>query len=137
MSKIQIINKQEFKWVIRSVKGKVITLEMSDDWTEIVFKDINGKQFGEFEFKELHDGSYKLMRMYTEPHKGEGIGTMALEMFKEVTMGVPVYTSPNDGIVRDDQSHLTEDAPGFVAGMIEAGLIAGYENHYNDEDGFH
>ena len=106
----------------RTTNNTVVVLEINDEWTEIVFKTPKGDHIGEFEFKELESGNYKLMRMYTNKSKQGGIGRAALQFFKEVTGGL-IYTSPHDGVVRDDGSHLTEDAPGFVAKMIEEGLI--------------
>lgn len=80
---------------------------------------------GEFEFKSLEEGGYKLMRMYCNAGKTGGIGRAILEFFIETTNEIPC-ASPPDGQVREDQSHLTEDAPCFVAKMIEEGLIKGY-----------
>jgi len=109
---------------------------MDEEWTQIEFIDIkSNKKFGEFEFKYLDDGSYKLMRMYSEPCKGGGIGRAALEMFQDI-VGGQVVVSQNDGQVRDDGSHLTQDAPGFVNKMISEGFIYGYEGRGNEEDGF-
>jgi len=108
--------------------GLNVELEINNEWTEITFKYINGQQFGEFVFKDLEDGSYKLMRMYSEPNDNGGIGRVALELFKRVTNNIPIYVSPIDGETRDDQSHLTEIAPIFVPKMITAGLIIGYKD---------
>lgn len=136
MARATLINDSGLIRTYRTTKGQIVILEMNEEWSEIVFKLKNGDKFGEFVFKDLEDGSYKLMRMYSEPYEGCGIGRAALEMFKDITEGALVYTSPNDGIPRDDQSHLTNIAPIFVHKMIEAGLIAGYENDHNLDDGF-
>ena len=136
MARATLIRINGLSRTYRTSSGKIILLEMNEDWTEIIFKLPNGEQFGEFEFKDLENGSYKLIRMYSEPYKEEGIGRAALEMFKDITDGVSLYTSPNDGIQREDQSHLTQDAPIFVAKMIKEGLIDGYENEHNLDNGF-
>jgi hypothetical protein len=125
------------KRVYRSATGQSIILEMADDWSEIIFKDTSGKKLGEFEFKELDDGSYLLKRMYIEPLKRSGIGRAALEMFKEETQGASILARANDGITQNDGSHLTGDAPSFVAKMIAERLIDDYYQGKNDfDDGF-
>jgi hypothetical protein len=72
--------------------------------------------------------------MYTNDHKNTGLGSAALRYFLDV-FGGPLYVSANDGMERDDGSHLTEDAPSFVQHMIAIGVIAGYESRLsNNED---
>ena len=56
-----------------------------------------------------------------------------LEYFLEI-YGGPLYTSSNDGLVRDDGSHLTEDAPSFVMHMQAKGIIAGNDNRFDDDN---
>lgn len=97
---------------------------IDDEWSEIQIRNSSGRQVGEFEFKFL-DPDYKLMRMYCNDAKSGGIGRAVLQFFKATT-GADVYASTPDGQVRDDQSHLTEDAPGFVVKMIAEGWIKGY-----------
>ncbi len=120
----------------RTANDLAVVLEINEEWSEIVFKYPNGEKFGEFIFKDLEDGTYKLMRMYSEPNNGGGIGRAALQMFKDITDSAQIFVSPNDGNPRDDQSHLTQDAPKFVPKMIAEGWIDGYENGNNFDDGF-
>lgn len=40
-----------------------------------------------------------------------------------VDYGYSVFARNNDGIQRDDGSHLTEDAPAFIEAMIKKGLV--------------
>ena len=120
--------------IYRNSKGSIIFLEINDEWSEITFRVAN-KKFGEFIFKDLEDGTYKLMRMYTEPHNNTGLGRAALEMFCDVT-GCEIYVSPNDGMTRDDQSHWTQDAPKFLPKMINLGLIQGISDERDINDGF-
>lgn len=137
MAKAILIKDMGLTRIYKSSKNQLVRLEMKEDWTEIKFIDIiSKKQFGEFEFKELEDGSYKLMRMYTEPNQNGGIGRAALEMFKDNTLGIDIVASPNNGQVLDDGSHPTGDAIFFVNKMIKEGIISGYENNNNNEGGF-
>jgi hypothetical protein len=139
MAKATLVTNNGLTRVYSSSTGQQVRLEMNDEFTEIKFiDDTTNEGFGEFEFKDLENGYYKLMRMYTEPNKGGGIGRAALEMFKEIT-DAEIVTSPDDGMPRDDGSHLTQDAPGFVSKMIKEGLILennGDDFPDDDEDDF-
>jgi hypothetical protein len=136
MANATLISNNGYSRTYRTSAGIAVVLVMNEDWSEIIFKYPNGKQFGEFVFKDLEDGTYKLLRMYSEPNNGGGIGRAALQMFKYITDGAQIYVSPNDGIPKDDQSHLTQDATLFVPKMIAEGWIDGYERGNNFDDGF-
>jgi hypothetical protein len=91
-----------------------------------VFDDAKNK-IGEFEFQVGEDDDHlMLMRAYmtliSPSYKRQGIGRVAFKFFNELCP-YPIYTRPHDGIRRDDGSHLTGDAPAFVAAMIREGLI--------------
>lgn len=104
---------------------------------ELLIQDMNGVQIGEFEFQELDYGNgYKIMRMYTNEYKNTGLGSAALSYFLEI-YGGPLYTSPHDGLTRDDGSHLTEDAPSFVMHMQAKGIIYGNSDRFDDDDSEH
>lgn len=116
--------------------GRVITLKLEDDLSQMTFWE-NGKQLGRdqdflFDDSESSNNSYLLARMYV-PIKGAGLGRASLEFFKEYTEA-DVFARENDGQVRDDGSHLTEDAPGFVAKMIGEGLLLDNTSDFNDSD---
>ena len=118
-------NGKEREFSINS--GQIVTIKILDDYSEINFI-INGKQLHEgFEFHQLENGDYKIVHMYMNGLEGNGLGREALRLFKDIT-GSEIYASPPDGLKRDDGSHLTGGAPGFVAKMIEEGLIAGYDD---------
>lgn len=137
MARATLIQDKEFTRVYKSASGELITLILDEEYTEILFYDKLGKQIGEFEFEELSNGDFKLTRMYTNSAKKGGIGRAALEFFKEASHS-NIYTSPTDGIPRDDGSHLTGDALIFVNKMINEGLIKGFDNSIGNEfdDGF-
>lgn len=104
---------------------------------ELLIQDMNGVQIGEFEFQELDYGNgYKIMRMYTNEYKNTGLGSAALSYFLEIYDG-PLYTSPHDGLTRDDGSHLTEDAPSFVMHMQAKGIIYGNSDRFDDDNSEH
>lgn len=62
----------------------------------------------------------------------QGIGARMLQLHRD-EYGGPILARPHDGIVRDDGSHLTGNAPAFVAAMRERGLIVDDTNE-GDED---
>ena len=66
-----------------------------------------------------------------------GLGRVALQFIKDAILNFPIWVSPNDGNIREDGSHLTGDALGFVKKMIEEKLIDGYDDgsHTQGEDG--
>lgn len=126
--------------------GTIITYELNDDFTVMQFFDYqhhNNEPIGEFNFKAIDETEtrYKLTYMYVdfvdERYKRQGIGREALRYFKELK-DVELYTSPNDGQTQDDGSHLTGQAPLFVAGMKREGIIDGdYPDLYeHDDEGF-
>jgi len=65
---------------------------------------------------------YLFARMYC-PIQEQGLGTEAVKMFIDVT-GCTLYTRPNDGIEREDGSHLTGDAIFFLTSLRQKGIIS-------------
>lgn len=126
MARAILISENELERDYQIPNGQIITLKLDDDYTQITYWGQNGEQLGSdqdfiFQESEFNHNHYLLARMYV-PIKGAGLGRASLEMFTELT-GSIVYTRQNDGMKRDDGSHLTEDAPGFVTIMQKEGLI--------------
>lgn len=115
--------------------NRIITLKLDDD--QITFWENGLKMDGEFVFMEIegeHDSSYLLRRMYVPQElKRRGLGRAAVEFFKEYYK-VEVFARTLDGIERDDQSHLTEDAQKFVNPMIEDGVLLDNRDTGGGED---
>lgn len=134
MARAVLHDDREFERDYLLSNGNIVTLVLEDDYSQITFKNIDGESLsGEFLFFENEDtGNFLLGRMYA-PIKKQGIGRACLEFFTEMTDST-VYTRPDDGIVRDDGSHLTEDAPGFVGKMQEEGLLQEESDDYLFED---
>lgn len=53
---------------------------------------------------------------------GQGIGRECMRILSQ-DYGYTVVASRDDGIRRDDGSHLTGDAPGFFQKMVSEGLV--------------
>lgn len=125
MPRAELINENDLERTYRISDGRLVTLKIDDDLSQVTFWNEHDEQLGSdmgFVFRESEfNNSFLLAKMYV-PIKQMGLGRAAIEFFKDVT-GATIYTRPNDGIRRDDGSHLTEDAPAFVAKMQSEGII--------------
>lgn len=134
MKKAILIEEREFERDYQIQDGRIITLKYDDIEDTITFSE-NGESIGdEFSFVDEHENGdrYLLARMYS-PIPQSGLGRAALEFFIEMTDAI-IYARQHDGIVRDDGSHLTGDAPIFVGKMQEAGLIENWDDDFFEED---
>lgn len=129
MAKATLISDRDNERDYRIHDGRIITL-VYDDWDYTIgFKENNLSIGDEFKFIDEdidEDGvgngeSYLLARMYS-PIPKAGLGREVLKFFIDMT-GARIYARPHNGQTRDDGSHLTEDAPGFVIKMRAEGLI--------------
>ena len=129
MAKAILIDDRDQERDYKIPDGRIITLIYDDMDFSISFEE-NGDRIGD-EFRFIDEdideddfGSgerYLLARMYS-PIKGAGLGRAAIEFFIDMT-DAEIYARPHDGRVRNDGSHLTEDAPSFVLKMQQEGLI--------------
>jgi len=121
---IRLIKDLDTKRVYRLKNGDQVTLEISLAYYQIsVLNPTNEEDYGQIimEFEDLDYDRYLILSM-NSPAQQIGFGTAALEFFKDYTQG-QIYARPNDGIVRNDGSHLTNNAPIFVGKMRALGLI--------------
>ena len=103
------------------------------DYAVAVTDTEDGKLVGEMEFRLIEgpgDGlgdELKLTSAYLDKsgpeYKGQGIGRRCLQLVRAAS-GLEITADEFDGQRQDDGSHLTGDAPGFVATMREEGLIS-------------
>lgn len=119
--------------------GNIVTLRYEPDSGEITFWDgeeqLGGTNDCFYFIDHPTKDNYLLARMYVPKElKNMGLGRACIEFFGDY-VNSSIYVRPDDGVERDDGSHLTEDAPGFVAKMIEEGLIIGYKTcPYEESD---
>ena len=73
----------------QGTKGTIVIMEIDDDWTEIIFYDKKRNKFGEFVFKEIEDGSHKLIRKGVIA-KPKLENSMTLYFFTEALSNVPI-----------------------------------------------
>lgn len=136
MTKADLLADNGNERTYRSMSGSIIVMEYNEFGCEIIFKTLEGKRIGEFVFSELDNGCFKLIRMYSNEVKRSGIGREALKFFKAVAGNPPIIASPNDGIPRNDQSHLTGNAPIFVKKMKNEGLIEKDKEDFDCENDY-
>jgi hypothetical protein len=106
--------------------GKKVLIEIDDStYTASVF-DTDRRQIGKLEFDERH-GALKLTWAYLDwlgsEYVHQGIGRRCVEIVKK-RFGFQIIAEDDDGIEKDDGSHLTGNAPAFVTQMREEGRIA-------------
>ncbi len=96
-----------------------------DELKLLVFNSANAK-VGQIELTELDYGYYicwMYMDMLSDTYKHKGIGRAALRFFKNVYK-MPIYANEDNGMVSDDGSHLTGDAPNFIRKMRQEGIVS-------------
>jgi len=111
--------------------GRTITIDISDD-RSIVVKDHQNNSIGEIILSLKEDVPSRLAHYYyitsmfmnlrDDSYLCNGIGRAALIFFKDF-YSLPIKASKNDGLRKDDGSHLTGNAPGFVEKMRNEGII--------------
>lgn len=111
--------------------GRFIEIDVSDDH-EIIVKDNQKNLIGKIELSYRDDGlpgsvpyyhiTWMYMDLIDDSYKHQGIGREALLLFIEVN-GLKVTASDNDGLKKNDGSHLTGDAPTFIQKMRDEGIV--------------
>jgi hypothetical protein len=101
-----------------------IMIDEENDFCAAVFDEHDAK-LGEMKFRE-NDGCLKLVWAYLDQKDPawccQGIGREIIRNVIQLS-GCVIFASDNDGMRLDDGSHLTGDAPAFVAKMRAEGLI--------------
>jgi hypothetical protein len=104
--------------IITDKKEREIRLELDDCECSVSAYNSDNQCIGKIEFADDGFGNHKIMRAFLDELGTEylrcGIGTEIVKFYKD-RMGCPVYASDHDGIVQEDGSHLTGDAPAWVA----------------------
>ncbi len=141
----------EVRWY-RLRDGRTVKLELEPMGADAVFAySADGKEIGCFRFRDesmvpgkwLYLLTYCFLDKQGNSYKRQGIGEAILRFFAEYHEA-EICAQDNDGQRRDDGSHLTGDAVGFVARMRKKGLILpevdpdkdDYGNSEDDDDNF-
>lgn len=112
---------------IQIKNGETVTLKIDDHEHTVTALNGSNQEIGSLEFSNVDDfDKYKLRWMYLDKlgnqYKKMGIGTAAI-LFDKDFFDCAVYADYNDGIPKDDGSHLTQDAPSFVGKLRDQGII--------------
>lgn len=114
--------------------GRWVDIVLSDDTLTIeIFEHQAGQKVGEMRFDHIEGASdrgdddyirstWSYMDLLDGTYKHQGIGRRCLQIIKEC-WDLPIIAATNDGRQREDGSHLTGDAPEFVARMVKEGLL--------------
>jgi hypothetical protein len=121
----------------RTRTGEIVVIKINEDGTEIDVSDERGQGIGSIELSE-EDGDcllivYAGMDKQGDRFKHLGIASEALRFLK-AHYGVSICARDNDGIQRDDGSHLTGFAVGLIAKMREEGVVEPGSNDFDDGD---
>lgn len=103
--------------------GEIVELRFEEDSVAVY---VENDEVGRLSFRAYEDlvnnyeeTHYHLMNAHIEggggKYKHQGIGIEAFKLFRECTGHAKVTFSENDGIRREDGSHLTGDGPRFVS----------------------
>lgn len=124
--------------------GRQVEIWLDDDGEGILVKSQCGGDVGRFELslrEEYNTEYYYITWMYLDlkdsSYTKQGIGKAALEFHREV-FKTPILAAENDGLKKQDGSHLTQDAPAFVGRMRQLGIIYSNDSEqreYEHEEG--
>jgi hypothetical protein len=123
----QIINDNDETRDIQISNGETVTLKIDDYENTVTALNSSNQEIGSLEFSYDEDfDKHKLKWMHLDKlgdkYKRMGIGTAAILFYKDF-FNCLVYAEYNDGIQKDDGSHLTQDAPVFVDKLRNQGII--------------
>ncbi|MBI5886814.1 MAG: hypothetical protein HZB85_09585 [Deltaproteobacteria bacterium] len=109
--------------------NKGVIIEIDDCSYAVSVFDLDYNKVGCFKFKEVDVNTGSVLKLtwcylnlVNEQYKRQGIGRHIIKLIKE-RYGLPIVAEDNDGIRKEDGSHLTGDAPMFIAKMRQEGLI--------------
>ncbi len=113
-------------------KGSTVIIDIDEVNSTATVATLTGQQVGSIDFNLIEDPSapdgyyLKMTHAFLEgadrQYLRQGIGTECVRLMGKVT-GFPITASENDGAVHDDGSHLTGDAPAWVAKLRQRKLI--------------
>lgn len=119
--------------------GETVRIVIADNGYVAHVFSADNLDIGKLEFVEYDDNVLHLVWAHLEGDEGrfvrQGIGRECLRLMSE-TYGMPIVVNRDDGIRRDDGSHLTGDAPAFVEAMRREGLVTylgGYDGREIEE----
>ncbi|MFT6925665.1 MAG: hypothetical protein ACJAZP_001249 [Psychromonas sp.] len=115
----------EFKKLYKISNNEMVTIVIDEDLLSIIVFTETNEKIGNINLDEFDNGFY-IMWMYLDQlsskYQRKGIGQACLEFFTEVYLA-PIFASEDNGLVKSDGSHLTGNAPSFIAKMRRKGIV--------------
>lgn len=122
----------EFQKKFKISNGEEVDIVIDEDAERVIVFNQNGDEIGSIDYRIITcEGKYEddeyiyLTHMYLDKmgkkYVHQGIGRECLKLLNEY--GLPVTAAHDDGIRKDDGSHLTEDAVYFIQKMRNEGLV--------------
>lgn len=120
--------------------GQTVSIVIDEFGEEILVTDAQGKEIGSIELSSIDDGDsdyFRIVWMFLDKNGSsyvrQGIGRECLKQHKAI-FNTPIVAADDDGIRKNDGSHLTGDAPGFISQMRREGLVAPLPHDIDDVD---
>jgi len=109
---------------------RIITIDITDE-SEIIVKTEDGQLIGSIVFSVIDNGTNSYYCYITsmfldkinKSYLSKGIGRESLVFYNEC-YGYPIIASHNDGLKKEDGSHLINDGLPFVKQMRKEGIIS-------------
>ena len=79
--------------------------------------------------------SYHITHLALDGCRRQGVGRRCLQLHIEIFQS-PITANKDDGMRRNDGSHLTGDGPAFIAKMLSEGIVSGIDGDSDYYDRF-
>jgi hypothetical protein len=120
--------------------GHKVSIEIDEFGEEILVTGAQGQEIGSIEFSSIDDGDseyFRIVSMFLDKNGSsyvrQGLGRECLKQHIAI-FNTPIVAADDDGIRKNDGSHLTGDAPGFISQMRKEGLVAPLPHEDDDVD---
>ena len=117
------------KYLFTTKSATEVNIEIDEEDYIATVTELSGSEIGRLEFKLIEDVYQSYLKLTwafldnnNKANIHKGIGRECIKLMNEHT-GFPICAAQNNGRQNSDGSHLTGDAPGFVAKMEEEGLL--------------
>lgn len=131
-----------FNNIFTTKDGRTVLIAIDDFGEEILVTDAQGKEIGSIELSLIesdHSDHYRIVSMFLDKDGGgylrQGIGRESLKQHIAI-FNTSIIAADDDGIRKNDGSHLTGDAPGFINQMREEGLVYPLLSGNDDADDY-
>lgn len=115
----------EFQTKFTMSNGEDVDIVIDEEANRVIVRNQNKDEIGSIDYKIIDYEHYEYIRlthMFLDiEYVRKGIGRECLRLLNEY--GLPVTAAYNDGITKNDGSHLTGDAVYFIQKMRNEGLV--------------